>query len=47
MTALASVVGVAPMLGFLGTIIGLVEAFMSWETLGDQITVWCSGWWYL
>ena len=39
MTALASVVGVAPMLGFLGTIIGLVEAFMSWETLGDQITV--------
>jgi len=39
MTALASVVGVAPMIGFLGTIIGLVEAFMSWETLGDQITV--------
>lgn len=39
MIALASVVGVAPMLGFLGTIIGLVEAFMSWETLGDDITV--------
>lgn len=39
MIGLASVVGVAPMLGFLGTIIGLVEAFMSWELLGDEITV--------
>ena len=36
---LAAVVGVAPMLGFLGTIIGLIRAFMSWEVMGDQITI--------
>ncbi len=36
---LAAVVGVAPMLGFLGTIIGLIRAFMSWEAMGDQITI--------
>lgn len=39
MTTLASVIGVAPMLGFLGTIIGLIKAFMSWETIGDRITI--------
>ena len=36
---LAAVIGVAPMLGFLGTIIGLIRAFMSWEVMGDQITI--------
>lgn len=39
MSALATVVGVAPMLGFLGTIIGLIESFRSWEALGDDVTV--------
>ncbi len=36
---LAAIVGVAPMLGFLGTIIGLIRAFRSWEAMGDQITI--------
>jgi len=27
------------MLGFLGTIVGLIEAFMTWEQLGTNITV--------
>jgi len=39
MSALATIVGVEPMLGFLGTIIGLIQAFMQWETMGDQITI--------
>jgi biopolymer transport protein ExbB len=39
MSALASIVGVAPMIGFLGTIIGLIKAFMNWETIGDKITI--------
>jgi biopolymer transport protein ExbB len=39
MTALATLVGVAPMLGFLGTIIGLIKAFMAWESMGEQITI--------
>lgn len=39
LSVLAAVVGVAPMLGFLGTIIGLIRAFMSWEVMGDQITI--------
>jgi biopolymer transport protein ExbB len=39
MPALASVIGVAPMLGFLGTIVGLIKAFMNWETMGDRITI--------
>jgi biopolymer transport protein ExbB len=33
------IVGVAPMLGFLGTIVGLINAFMTWEQLGADITV--------
>jgi biopolymer transport protein ExbB len=37
--ALIVIVGVAPMLGFLGTIIGLINAFMTWERLGTDITV--------
>ena len=36
---LAAIIGVAPMLGFLGTIIGLIRAFRSWEAMGDQITI--------
>ena len=36
---LASVVTVEPMLGFLGTITGLIRAFMAWETAGARVTV--------
>jgi len=39
MSALATIVGVEPMLGFLGTIIGLIKAFMNWEGMGEQITI--------
>jgi biopolymer transport protein ExbB len=39
MTALATMIGVAPMLGFLGTIIGLIKAFMAWESMGERITI--------
>ncbi|MGH7963342.1 MAG: MotA/TolQ/ExbB proton channel family protein [Candidatus Binatia bacterium] len=39
MSMLATIIGVAPMLGFLGTIIGLIKAFMSWETMGENITI--------
>jgi biopolymer transport protein ExbB len=37
--ALIIIVGVEPMLGFLGTIVGLIQAFMAWEQLGSNITV--------
>jgi biopolymer transport protein ExbB len=37
--ALIVIIGVEPMLGFLGTIIGLIQAFMTWEELGTNITV--------
>jgi biopolymer transport protein ExbB len=37
--ALLIIVGVEPMLGFLGTILGLIQAFMNWEQLGANITV--------
>ncbi len=37
--ALIIIIGVEPMLGFLGTIVGLIRAFMSWEQLGSNITV--------
>ena len=33
------IIGVEPMLGFLGTIVGLIQAFMAWEQLGSNITV--------
>ncbi len=33
------IVGVEPMLGFLGTIIGLIRAFMAWEAAGASVTV--------
>jgi biopolymer transport protein ExbB len=39
MPTLATVIGVEPMLGFLGTIVGLIKAFMAWERLGEQITI--------
>ena len=37
--ALLIIIGVEPMLGFLGTIVGLIRAFMTWEQLGANITV--------
>lgn len=36
---LISVIGIAPLLGFLGTITGLIKAFMAWEQAGSNITV--------
>jgi biopolymer transport protein ExbB len=36
---LASIIGIEPLLGFLGTITGLIRAFMSWEKAGANITV--------
>src|SRR4030042_3431576 len=33
------IVAVEPMLGFLGTIIGLIQAFMAWEMAGASVTV--------
>jgi biopolymer transport protein ExbB len=37
--ALLIIIGIEPMLGFLGTITGLIRAFMAWERLGANITV--------
>ena len=37
--ALIIIIGVEPMLGFLGTIVGLIKAFMAWEQLGANITL--------
>ena len=37
--ALLIIVGIEPMMGFLGTITGLIRAFMTWEKLGADITV--------
>jgi len=37
--ALLIIIGVEPMMGFLGTIIGLIRAFMAWEQMGSNITV--------
>lgn len=39
MGTLIIIVGVEPMMGFLGTIIGLINAFMAWEQMGADITV--------
>jgi len=36
---LATIVAIEPLLGFLGTITGLIRAFMSWEHAGANITV--------
>ena len=37
--ALVTIVGIEPLLGFLGTITGLIKAFMSWERSGANVTV--------
>ncbi len=37
--ALATIIGIEPLLGFLGTITGLIRAFMTWEQAGANITV--------
>jgi biopolymer transport protein ExbB len=39
MPILLAIVGVEPMLGFLGTIIGLIQAFMAWEKAASSVTV--------
>ena len=39
MNYLMITVGVEPMLGFLGTIVGLIQAFMVWEQYSTSITV--------
>ena len=36
---LISIIGIEPLLGFLGTITGLIRAFMAWEKAGANITV--------
>ena len=36
---LISIIGITPLLGFLGTIIGLIKAFMAWEKAGSNVTV--------
>lgn len=36
---LASIVSIEPLMGFLGTITGLIRAFMSWEQAGANVTV--------
>lgn len=36
---LVSIISIEPLLGFLGTITGLIRAFMSWERAGANITV--------
>lgn len=39
MNLLLIIVGVEPMLGFFGTIIGLIRAFMAWEQAAESVTV--------
>lgn len=39
MNGLISIVSIEPLLGFLGTIVGLIRAFMAWEKAGANITV--------
>lgn len=36
---LISIIGIEPLLGFLGTITGLIRAFMAWERAGSDVTV--------
>lgn len=37
--ALVSIIGIEPLLGFLGTITGLIRAFAAWEHVGANVTV--------
>ncbi len=37
--ALVSIISIEPLLGFLGTITGLIKAFMSWEKAGANVSV--------
>jgi len=39
MLLLVVIIGVEPMLGFLGTILGLIRSFMAWEQLAGSVTV--------
>lgn len=39
LSGLGIVVSIEPMLGFLGTIVGLIRAFMNWEKMGANVTV--------
>lgn len=39
LNGLISIVSIEPLLGFLGTIVGLIRAFMAWEKAGANITV--------
>jgi biopolymer transport protein ExbB len=39
MLLLVIIIGVEPMLGFLGTIIGLINSFMAWEKAAATVTV--------
>lgn len=39
LTGLAVIVSIEPMMGFLGTILGLIYAFMNWERLGANVSV--------
>jgi len=39
MGTLATIISIEPLLGFLGTIVGLIKAFMSWEQAGANVTV--------
>jgi len=36
---LVIIIGVEPMLGFLGTIVGLINSFMAWEKFAASVTV--------
>lgn len=36
---LLTIIGVEPLLGFLGTITGLIKSFQAWERLADRISV--------
>jgi biopolymer transport protein ExbB len=39
MLMLVIIIGIEPMLGFLGTIMGLISSFMAWEQAGAAVTV--------
>lgn len=39
LSSLVVVIGVEPLLGFLGTILGLIQAFMVWEKFSTSVTV--------